>query len=164
MIIKGRIQSGIWYTDDDGNVYPSTNEVAAPPGATYAHVKFPLQIREDIYRLDSEGSYKGDAKVLTTCTSLGRDSGRLAVAMVNSGDYDLSDALAVLDQACERCLNVLWDKYVPGEGYPEGSEEWKACGTVCDFCREYGRSRNEGIEQGACVEDYQGDPRQDNET
>lgn len=64
--------------------------------------------------------------------------GRVIVAMVNSGDYNLGEALYVYSNACERCANVLWHKYVGGdEGYEEFSEEWKKCNTECDFCREY---------------------------
>ena len=74
--------------------------------------------------------------VLCVCLS-GCDDGRKAVAMVNSGDYDLYEALAVLSQCCERCCNALWNKYLPeeNEGYDEFSPEWYKANTVCDFCR-----------------------------
>ena len=59
------------------------------------------------------------------------------VAMVNSGDYTLEEAIYVYSKACERCMNVLLNKYLHGiDGYEEYSEEWKKCNTVCDFCRE----------------------------
>lgn len=74
---------------------------------------------------------------MTGCCHLSRSTGQLAVAMVNSGDYDLYEALAILAQSCERCCNVLWNKYLPGvDGYAEYSEEWQKCNTVCEFCRE----------------------------
>ena len=58
------------------------------------------------------------------------------VAMVNSGDYTLSEAIFVYCNACERCANVLAYKYLNGEhGYEEYSDEWKKCNTVCDWCR-----------------------------
>lgn len=134
-IDKSKLHIGIWYTDDDGNIIPKQHEAIRPDGATYAHVSFPLEIREEIYRLRLDGGYGEKERVFTGCCHLGRASGRLAVAMVNSGDYDLYEALAVLAQCCERCLNVLWNKYLPEvDGYPEYSEEWKKCNTVCDFC------------------------------
>ena len=59
------------------------------------------------------------------------------IAMVNSGDYTLEQAIYVYCNACERCTNVLLYKYLDGkEGYPEYSEEWKKCNTICNWCRD----------------------------
>ena len=59
------------------------------------------------------------------------------VAMVNSGDYTLAEAIYVYCNSCERCMNVLLHKYLNGaDGYEEYSDEWKKCNTVCDWCRE----------------------------
>ena len=78
-------------------------------------------------------------KLMTGRVHIGGGNGDLIVAMVNSGDYTLSEALTVYASACERCSNVLAHKYTNGaEGYEEYSEEWKKCGTVCDFCRDMG--------------------------
>lgn len=58
------------------------------------------------------------------------------VAMVNSGDYTLSQAIFVYCNACERCSNALIYKYLDGkDGYPEYSEEWKKTNTCCDWCK-----------------------------
>ena len=58
------------------------------------------------------------------------------MAMVNSGDYTLQEALVVYSTACERCTNVLAYKYLNGaDGYEEYSDEWKKCNTECDFCK-----------------------------
>lgn len=57
------------------------------------------------------------------------------LAMVNSGDFTLSEAIIVYAESCERCMNSLIFKYTNGEdGYAEYSEEWKKCGTSCKFC------------------------------
>lgn len=136
-IDKSKLHIGIWYTDDEGNRIPNKHNALKPDGAVYAHVCFPLEIREEIYRLNSDGGYGEKDKIMTGCCHLSRSTGQLAVAMVNSGDYDLYEALAVLAQSCERCCNVLWNKYLPGvDGYAEYSEEWQKCNTVCEFCRE----------------------------
>lgn len=136
-IDKSKLRIGIWYTDDAGNIVPKKHDAVRPDGAAYAHVCFPLEIREEVYRLRPDGGYGDKDRVFTRCCNLSRSSGQLAVAMVNSGDYDLYEALAVLSQSCERCCNVLWNKYLPDiDGYAEHSEEWKRCNTVCDFCRE----------------------------
>lgn len=73
----------------------------------------------------------------TSNTHLGYMSQKCVVAMVNSGDYELDEALVINATACERCMNVLDRKYLGKEhGYEEYSEEWKKCGTVCDFCKD----------------------------
>ena len=67
---------------------------------------------------------------------IGGGNQEVIMAMVNSGDYALEEALVVYSSACERCMNVLAYKYLNGkDGYPEHSEEWEKCNTVCDFCR-----------------------------
>lgn len=63
------------------------------------------------------------------------------VAMVNSGDYTLEQAIWVCATSCERCMNVLSDKYLGRDGYAEFSDEWHKCNTVCQFCEnESGKS------------------------
>lgn len=69
-------------------------------------------------------------------TSIGGGNQDVILAMVNSGDYTLNEALVVFAFSCERCMNVLAFKYLNGkDGYEEYSDEWKKCNTVCDFCR-----------------------------
>ena len=88
-------------------------------------------------KIISRGKIKTFKPIFRGCTSYGSEfSGKCIVAMVNSGEYSLSDAIHVYNNACERCMNVLLFKYLDGkEGYPEYSEEWMKCGTVCDYCR-----------------------------
>lgn len=50
-------------------------------------------------------------------------------------DFTLPHAILVVATACERCLNVLLDRYGLG-GYREGSEEWQRCSTRCHFCED----------------------------
>ena len=81
---------------------------------------------------DAEGS----REIFVGSTHIG-GNGKLLVAMANSGDYTLTEAILAYSMACERCMNVLWNRYLPGEdGYAEYSEEWKKCGTSCQFCRD----------------------------
>ena len=59
------------------------------------------------------------------------------VAMVNSGDYTLGEAIYVYCHSCERCENVLERKYLGEEyGYEEYSEQWKNCNTECEWCKD----------------------------
>lgn len=67
---------------------------------------------------------------------IGGGNEKIILAMANSGDYTLSEAIAVYASLCERCSNVLAWKYTNGQdGYEEFSEEWKKCNTECDFCK-----------------------------
>ena len=76
-------------------------------------------------------------KIMTGSTHIGGGNEDVILAMANSGDYTLSEAIAAYANACERCMNVLAYKYLNGKGgYAEYSEEWKKCNTVCDYCRE----------------------------
>lgn len=142
-IDKNKLKVGIWYEDENGNYITSTESVDAPKEAVTCHVCFPLQIRTEHYRIqphvDPDGNvrrtYCGSDKVCTTSCHIGGGNAPVIMAMVNSGDYTLSEALAVYANACERCANVLAYKYLDGkDGYAEYSEEWKKCGTVCDYC------------------------------
>lgn len=70
-------------------------------------------------------------------THVGKDNEGIILAMANSGDYTLGEAVITYATACERCMNALAWIYTHGEeGYAPDSEEYKKCNTVCDFCRE----------------------------
>lgn len=63
-------------------------------------------------------------------------NGELVLAMTNSGDWSLKEAIIIAAVACERCMNVLGHHYGLDWGYAEHSEEWEKCGTHCEFCKE----------------------------
>lgn len=65
------------------------------------------------------------------------------VAMVDSGDYTLEQAIWICAKSCERCMNVLSDKYLGRDGYAEFSEEWNRCNTVCLFCEDLEEQSND---------------------
>jgi hypothetical protein len=84
----------------------------------------------------------GSREVFVGCTHIGGD-GSLLVAMANSGDYTLAEAILAYSMSCERCSNVLWHKYTDGkEGYAEHSEEWEKCGTSCQWCAQEAGEEN----------------------
>lgn len=74
--------------------------------------------------------------IFTNVVTIGHEHAqRCIVAMVNSGDYTLEQAIYVFGHCCERCMNVLLHKYLNGEdGYAEYSEEWQNTNTKCKFC------------------------------
>lgn len=166
-IDKAILDRCYWWEDENGNVidipqdaFGSDNELVRNGyGITY-HSLFPLEITEHIdnycwhpktklqkflcnfswcYRLLEKKHHT--EKTFKRCvdfnTHIGGGNQDVIMAMVNSGDYTLSQALMLWSQSCERCMNVIAYKYLNGaDGYEEHSEEWKRCGTVCKFCKD----------------------------
>lgn len=182
-IDKSKLKLGIWYEDEDGNIYRSDSFEKPDKRCTTYHVCFPLEVHEEIrgvytnkctcrhplkYREITDGWIKGikgckcnlcgkekvgkkyipfalmkwsdgasDYSIMTSSIHIGGGNEDVILAMANSGDYTLSEAVCVFASACERCMNVLCYKYLNGkEEYEEFSEEWKKAGTVCDFCKD----------------------------
>lgn len=136
---KIKSKEGIWYEDADGNYIPFSGSVdEIPENAVTEHVCFPLEIRETIRSLrDCDGNKITDGGSFTSCCHIGGGNSPVIIAMVQSGDFTLSEALAVYSHLCERCVNALAYHYLNGaDGYPEYSEEWKKCGTVCECCKD----------------------------
>ena len=156
-----------WYEDEDGNVYEADPNFELPKKDYFTyHVVNPCVYTEHIssYTCHPQNYHKNSClyqamlhfkwfyrlmkkkyrnhmtykPMLDLNTGFGSIfSQECIVAMVNSGDYTLSEAIYVYCNACERCSNVLLHKYLKGgDGYEEYSEEWKKCNTVCDWCRE----------------------------
>ena len=137
-IDKNKLPLGLWFEDDEGNIIPyDSDEVDyRPEGATSYHVSFPLEVREEVWILGDK-KHKDGKPSITWSTHIGGGNEKIILAMANSGDYTLSQAIAIYANSCERCTNVLAYNYLNGEdGYEEFSEEWKKCGTVCRFCKE----------------------------
>ena len=141
-----------WFEDENGNIVDQDD----PKACFYRHC-FPLEFHEflDEYcyhpqnpivkflcrksrALDkwlSNGKNKTFKQILDCTTTYGSGSDCI-IAMVNSGDFTLEQAIWVYANSCERCMNVLCYKYLDGKyGYAEFSDEWKKANTECDFCR-----------------------------
>ena len=145
-----------WFEDANGNEI--SKEQIKDGEIAYYRSCFPLKINDELYEYcyqpknpiikflcrKSNRFYKWISKgktrtfnhVYTVSTTYGGGQDCI-VAMVNSGDFTLEQAIWVYANSCERCMNALAYKYLDGkDGYPEYSEEWKKCNTVCDFCRD----------------------------
>lgn len=130
-----------WFEDEDGNIITMNQdgtysaEFDRDKSYTY-HSKFPFVLQEEISSYNHFAKYpEPNFKHLMTGESTWNE--RVVLAMANSGDYTLSEAIYIYATACERCINVLWHKYVgEDEGYEEGSEEWNNCNTRCIFCED----------------------------
>ena len=99
-------------------------------------VKWLCKKNNCFYRLVSKGKDRTFKNIMTVTHSFGGDlSQRCIVAMVNSGNFTLEQAIWVFGNSCERCTNVLLYTYLNGEdGYEEYSDEWKKSGGSCAFC------------------------------
>ena len=153
-----------WYEDETGKKYDLdtyADKYTLPDDHCYTfHSAYPLQLNEEIssYGYHPKGKlerwlcdhfpkyYEKQSKKhrkdwtfspsLTVHTTYNSMSDCI-VAMVNSGDYTLSQAVWIAANSCERCMNVLCYTYLNGTvGYPEYSAEWKKCNTCCEFCKD----------------------------
>lgn len=132
----------MWLEDEDGNFLaePDADDNGDPFGGEwgkaiksgkgkYYNVRFPFELRTFIHRLTEDGSEE-------VGSSGGTFDGNLVVAIVNSGDYDYNQSVILAADSCERCLNVLLNRYIGDRdhGYEEFSEGWKKSGTQCRHC------------------------------
>ena len=147
-----------WWEDTEGNVLELENNRLPTEEEKekycYYHSEFPCQLHHNIshYGYHPKGIQKFLIKLpfigehikkklgktfkdICTFNTTYRSGSDCIVAMVNSGDYTLEQAIWIYANSCERCMNALCYKYLEGkDGYEEYSEEWKKCGTSCDFC------------------------------
>lgn len=153
-----------WFEDKEGNVYGamddlpkdidyftyhciSANTYSEPVDAFTYHPEY-LHENNTLYhmllqwrwfynfmfkRMKKRGDSRTFKRIYTGNVHYG--NGDCIVAMVNSGDYTLPEAIYVYCNSCERCTNVLENKYL-GQGYAEHSEEWERCNTSCEWCKD----------------------------
>ena len=146
-IDKSKLPCGIWYEDEDGNIIPfeegnkEENIIPFEDGVEQLkniksrHVCFPLEVREEVWFKGSKRP--NDRPDITWSTHIGGGNQDVILAMANSGDYTLAEAMALYASCCERCCNVLAYKYLNGkDGYAEYGEEWKKANTECRYCKE----------------------------
>jgi len=143
-----------WFEDENGNVVERDD-----PNADFYNSCHPCEINREVseycyhprnklikflcknkrlYKIISRGKPKTFRHISTWATTYGSKwSQDCVVAMVNSGEYTLEQAIWVYTHACERCMNVLLYKYLNGaNGYEEFSEKWAKAYTSCDFCKD----------------------------
>lgn len=155
-----------WFEDEDGNIYGGSDKLPKDKDYFTYHVVDPCVYTEQIDSYTCHPEYEHEHNSfyqamlhfkwfrrlmrkkyrdkMTFKPMLHINTGFRSgfsqdciVAMVNSGDYTLSEAIYVYCNACERCMNVLLHKYLNGaDGYEEYSEEWQKCNTVCEWCKE----------------------------
>ena len=84
-------------------------------------IKFLCRKSNRFYKWISKGKPRTFKTILGGTTTFGSKwSQDCIVAMVNSGDFTLEQAIWVYANSCERCMNSLLYTYLDGqEGYPE---------------------------------------------
>lgn len=158
-----KLEKRHWFEDEHGNEIPETDVdriIKRGNRPIYYRRCFPLELHDMIdeycyhpknpiikficrrsklfYNWISKGKSRTFKPILDGTTSFGSEwSQECIVAMVNSGDFTLEQAIWVYANSCERCMNVLLYKYLDGrDGYEEFSGAWKVSGTECEFCRD----------------------------
>lgn len=119
----------LWYEDKDGNVIQGelATDGTFPANAKYQNSQFPFMVQHNIIDIDS-----GD----TIMTGESTYSSDLVMAMANSEDFTLDEAILVAVNCCERCMNVLAHEYGLDWGYAENSDDYNSTNTVCKFCED----------------------------
>lgn len=126
--------SMLWYEDEEGNRLPDRSEAEqmdgsfVPDGSHTQHSQFPTELRHNILVMNEDGTSSSLGSMSSTYSS------DLLTAMIRSGEWDAADAIQVAGQSCERCMNVLYDRYGLEDGYPFGSDAYWRCGTRCTMC------------------------------
>lgn len=134
-IDKKVLNRHVWYENKNHNIVDFGNRIPdkeETKGMTY-HTMYPLEVTEHIYKITEEEKFE---HLMDFNHHIGSGNEDVILAMANSGDYTLGEAIMLWANCCERCMNVLAYKYLDGkDGYEEYSEEWKRCNTECNFCR-----------------------------
>lgn len=127
----------LWYENEDGDKFIPDLECDGNPYENIPIDKFPYQVSQfpTVLRTSHLKCTEDGSKEIMVGNSSWPEE--LALAMANSGEYTLSQAILVAAQSCERCLNALLNKYKckQDNGYPEGSEQWNKSNTRCQFCK-----------------------------
>lgn len=156
-----KLEKKFWFEDAHGNEVSGED-----PMACYYRHCFPLEMHQvlDEYCYHPKNPIikflcrksvkfekwilKGKPKTFRTildCTTTYSSGEDCIVAMVNSGDFTLEQAIWVYANSCERCMNALNYKYLDGkDGYAEYSEEWKKCNAECEFCKNSHKEESNG--------------------
>jgi hypothetical protein len=124
----------LWYENEQGDKWVPPKGYCGSPkppaGFIYQRSQFPFSVHEVMLRCYED-------KSVEVCSGNSSWPENLVLAMTNSGDYGLYQAIFVAANACSRCLNALSFTYLGSEeGFSEDSEEYKYSNTRCEWCDE----------------------------
>lgn len=127
------LSAHMWYENADGKrFYPDLRAqpgCGRPDGYDYYVSRFPHEVRTEHYRMTKDGS----SELLVAGSKTFPED--LVLALVQKHGYSLCEAI-LLACSCERCVNSLAHAVGLSWGYPEGSDQWLAAKTGCEWCRE----------------------------
>lgn len=137
----------IWYEDDEGKIQaPSIDQIKNydnPKDAVYQLSRIPCRLDTMKILIKPDGT-SGARSTMTE--GYPPD---LALALTNSGDFTLGEAIIFSATVCERCMNALAYEYGLDWGYPVDSQAYATCGTSCKLCKQeatpFEEQRREGF-------------------
>lgn len=127
---KGLLKEQIWFEDINRNIYYKKEDIPEDiikSGTVTYHSRFVAMLVEDIDRVTEDGKFEHLGEAHDTYNE------KLAIAMVNSGDYTFKEAVLTLVDCCERCLNILHNKYLGEKNFSKWYfyDKWDR---HCNFC------------------------------
>ena len=97
----------LWYEDKDGvECEPDSSE------DRYRVTRFPLDLTTKYFRVEGKWPDDLSTKRAFEKSAFIVDLDDLILAMANSGDYTLSEAIIIASIACRNCRNELYQKYL----------------------------------------------------
>ena len=134
VVVKREYLETLWYADKNDQKIPCDIQrlERAQEGARYQHSQFPRQLTHRILRLNDDGS-SVDVGSFTATYPID-----LVIAIYQDGGYTWDQAVILVANSCEKCMNALAYQYGLDWGYPLYSKDWHNCGTSCFHCRNEG--------------------------
>lgn len=131
----------IWYENADGERFVPDLMLAVidvPPGFIYQHSQFPMTLVHTILVCEDGQS----SQLMRGEMGWSED---LVLAMANTGKWQLSTAILIAANGCERCVNALAHQHGCSWGYPEYSDAWHRSRTRCCFCKHEAKQPSFGM-------------------
>lgn len=138
--IKQCNTAAIWWETKGGKIkVPTPGELMnmkfpSPKKYPFCATRFPLTVMTEYYRRRKDGGYGKDDLILRGGNSANEE---LVIKLVINSRFKmhLREALIVVSQACERCMNILAWKNGCSFGYSPRSKAARVCKTSCQLCR-----------------------------
>ena len=116
-----------WYEDENGKKYTAQDNLDYKNHKYTYHTAIPNVLNEVIYEVSDKGLELKQGKNKTW-------NERLVLAIYSTGDLKLLEAIKVSTSCCERCLNVLYAKYLGRKIFYKDYtlNNWK---NRCEYCQ-----------------------------
>ena len=121
----------LWYGDENDNmIWVDIDKLQVSPSkAKYQHAQFPRELTHHILKLNNDGTSREVGSFTSTYPI------DIVIAIYEDGGYTWDQAVILVANSCERCMNALAYQYGLDWGYSIYSKEWHKAGTSCVHCR-----------------------------